>query len=67
MFRRTDDPLRDYERWDAEREAELEMLPICAECGERVTDDHFYEINGEVICPDCLRAYYRKEIEDYID
>lgn len=66
MFRRTDDPLADFNAWDAEREAQLEKLPICADCGERVMDDHFFLINDEVICPDCLDAGYRKSIDEYI-
>lgn len=64
---RTDDPAADYDRWDADQARKIEKLPVCADCGEPVMDDHYYLINDEVICPDCLESGYRKEIEDYID
>lgn len=51
---------------DAEQQRKLERLPICADCGEHVQDDHFYLINDEVICPDCLDSNYRKAVEDYV-
>lgn len=60
MFRRTDDPIADFNAWDAEREAQLEKLPICADCGERITTDFCYCINDEYICPDCMDSGYRK-------
>lgn len=56
-----------YDRYEREQYRELRKLPKCAACGEHVTDDHFYLINDEVICPDCLEADYRKAVEDYID
>lgn len=63
----TDDPVADYARYEAEQAREIAKLPVCADCGEPVMDDHYYLINDEVICPDCLEAGYRKEIEDYIE
>ena len=66
MFR-TDDPLADFDRYDAKQQRELDKLPVCVDCGEAVTDDHFYLINDEVICPDCLDAGYRKAVDDYVE
>lgn len=63
----TDNPLADFASWDAEQTAKLERLPVCADCGEPVQDDHYYLINDEVICPDCLESGYRKEIDEYIE
>lgn len=63
----TDDPIADFHRHDAEQQAELDKLPVCADCGEPVQDDHYYLINDEVICPDCLDSNYRKDIEDYVE
>lgn len=62
----TDNPLADFASWDAEQTAQLERLPVCADCGEPVQDDHYYLINDEVICPNCLESGYRKEIDEYI-
>ncbi len=59
-----------YDLWEAherDQQRQLERLPICADCGEPVQDDHFYLINDEVICPNCLEAGYRKEVEDYVE
>lgn len=62
----TDDPLRDFENWDAEQQAKLDKLPVCADCGEHIQEDHFFLINDEPICPDCLDSNYRKPVEDYV-
>lgn len=67
MIYRSDDPIADYMRHDAEQARELKRLPVCADCGQPVQDDHFFLIVDEVICPDCLEAGYRREIEDYIE
>jgi formylmethanofuran dehydrogenase subunit E len=58
--------LDNYDLWeqhDRERERELQKLPKCDECMEHIQDDHYYVIGGEKICPACLDAYYRVEIE----
>ena len=61
---RTDDPIADFDRFEAEQARELERLPICSECGERIQDDFCYVINDEIICTDCLDATYCKPTED---
>ncbi len=63
----TDDPIADYNRHQAEIEKWLAKRPECADCGEPVQDEYFYLINDEVICPDCLKNNYRKNVEDYIE
>lgn len=62
----TDDPLEDFARHDAEQARELEKLPICAECGEPIQTEECYEINDELVCPDCLERYHRKRVDDYV-
>ena len=64
MFFYSDDPLRDFDRWDAEQQERLKELPDCADCGEKIYDDHYYMINDEPICPDCLDSNYRREADD---
>jgi formylmethanofuran dehydrogenase subunit E len=61
------DPLADFDRWDAKQQKQLDRLPKCADCGEPIQHDHFYLINDEAICPDCLDAGYRKDVEDYVE
>lgn len=65
MFR-TDDPIADFERYDAMQSELLERLPVCVECGEPVQDECYYEINGEVVCRECLDNNYKKFVDDYI-
>lgn len=61
---RTDDPVRDFARHDAEQEAWLAERPVCADCDEPIQDDHAYEYNGEYICPQCNEDLHRKDIDD---
>ena len=58
-----------YDQWEVherDQERRLAELPVCADCGNPIQDDHFYLINDEAICPNCLEAGYRKETENYI-
>ena len=61
----TDDPIADFMAYDAERESELERLPVCSCCEEPIQDDFFYEINDEVICVHCMNEYFRKDVDCY--
>ncbi len=56
-----------YHKYDAERQRELDRLPKCEYCGEPITDDYLYDINGDVICEECLKDNFRKLVDDYID
>lgn len=59
-----------YDRWeahDAEQERKLQKLPICSECDERIQSEHCYEINDELICPDCMEKNHRKWVDDYCE
>lgn len=58
-----------YDRFEmhmAEQERELDKLPECSECGEKIQTDECYEFNDELICPDCLKNYHKKWVEDYV-
>lgn len=63
----TDDPVRDAERHEAEKERELQRLPVCCECDKPIQSDECYEINDELICPDCLKDNHRKWVDDYVE
>lgn len=56
-----------HREYEARQERELERLPRCSECDEPITDDECYEINGELVCPCCLKENYRKRTEDYVE
>lgn len=59
---RTDDPLMDFDRWERQKERMAEKLPECDYCGKPV-DDYYYNINGEIICEDCLNENFRVTVE----
>lgn len=61
----TDDPVADFYAHDAEQAAKLDKLPVCADCGEPITDEFCYYINDVTICPDCMDCY-RRNTEDFI-
>lgn len=66
MFR-TNDPERDFDRYEAEQERELNKRPVCYECDEPIQEDECYEINDELICLGCLIENHKKHTDDYID
>jgi formylmethanofuran dehydrogenase subunit E len=66
MFR-TDNPVADAERHIAEQDAALQKLPRCSECDKRIQDEYCFEINGELICYDCMDNNHRKAVEYYVE
>lgn len=63
----SDDPARDFDRYDmamAQREAKL---PKCDKCGKPIHDDFFYEIDGEILCEKCMHDEYSRSTEDYLN
>lgn len=67
MTYRTDNPIADFNRYQAEQEKQLTKCSICAECEEYIQDDYYYEINGDILCCDCMDNYYRRSTDDYIE
>lgn len=55
-----------HQEHEARQQRELDRLPKCCECDEPIQTDECYEINGELICPDCLKDNHRKLVEDYV-
>ena len=64
MIFRSDDPLRDFDNWDAEQNKWLSKRPVCDECGEHIQDERAYYINGEWICPNCMDSYLREVLSE---
>ena len=65
MFIMTDDPYKDFDRWDAEQERQLAKLPKCDDCGEPIQDEHYFHIHGEILCEDCMNDRYRRDVDSY--
>lgn len=58
----SDDPNADFDHWDAERQKEIEALPVCDYCDEHILGEFYYEINGDNICEACLEKHFKKEV-----
>ena len=66
MIFRSDSLSRDIDRFLAEDEKALKSLPRCSECDKPISDDFCYQINGELICEDCMQTF-RKHTEDFME
>jgi formylmethanofuran dehydrogenase subunit E len=60
----TDNPIADFNSWDAEHNRQLEALPVCADCDEHIQDERAYYINGEWICMACMSSYEREVLPE---
>ena len=60
---RSGDPEDDFDRLDREQAKWLESLPKCGICGEPIQDEHYYQINSENVCPECLDIHFRKDVD----
>lgn len=57
-----------YDAWETHerRQAEAEKeLPMCDHCTEYIHDENYYDIDGIILCPECLDAYYKKNTDDF--
>lgn len=66
MYIRTDDPVKDEMRYTEEKDNLLAKCPVCDYCNEHIQDEYLYEINDELICEECIKDNFRKNVEDYI-
>ena len=66
MFGRTDDPIRDFLNYDAEDYDLLQRRPKCRHCKEHIEDEWCYEIDGTLVCPECLVEHHRKRTVMYV-
>ena len=58
----TNNPLRDFERYEAEQEENAQKLPLCEICGERIHDEYGYCVDGYWYHEECFEKEYKKEI-----
>ena len=62
----SDDPVRDFGRYDAEMARREARLPVCDKCRKRINADQFFEIEGEILCEKCLHDEYGRSTEDWL-
>ena len=63
----SDDPIADFHRHDEKQQSELDKFPRCSECDEPIQSETCYEINGELVCEECLENNHKKWVEDFIE
>lgn len=63
----TDDPVKDHDRYQEEKDNQLQKFPKCSICDYHIQDDYLYEINDELICEKCIKDNFRKPVDDYVE
>ena len=59
------DPDADFLRRDREQQEWEDSLPHCECCGDPI-DDYVWEIDDEILCDECAKAKFRRDVEDYL-
>lgn len=57
-----------FDQWrthDIKQEAELQKLPECSNCGDKIQSEYCFQINDEIICETCMKDF-RVHTEDLI-
>ena len=63
---RNGDPLDDFDRLDREQAQYEAKLPQCDKCGKHIQDEIFFDIEGEILCEDCVIDLYGKSTQDFV-
>lgn len=63
----TDDVERDFARQDIEQARREARLPVCENCGKRIHDDDYYEVDEQILCEKCMKKKYSRSTTDYVD
>ena len=60
------EPSHEWDKHCEEQERELAKYPACAICKNPILTDYCYDIDGGLICEDCLTKHYMVEtpVED---
>ena len=67
MYFRHGDPEADFDRLDAELARYEARLPKCERCKHTIYDDDYYDVDGEILCEECLKEKYGKSCHDYAE
>ena len=59
------DPLDDFDRLDRQQAEYEARLPVCEDCKQPIHDEDYYEIDGEILCEECMKSRYRRSTEEY--
>lgn len=53
-----------WQQHERDMEASLARRPQCECCGQYIQDDYTWEIDGELLCPECAADKFRRATED---
>lgn len=63
----TNDLDADIRRHYEEEDSRHKRLPKCDCCHDTIDDEDYYDINGEILCYECLNKKYRRWTSDYVE
>jgi formylmethanofuran dehydrogenase subunit E len=52
-----------WERNERELERRLASRPRCEDCGEHIQDEFYFEVEGDILCEECMHDRYRKAVD----
>lgn len=67
MSYRTDDPLADFDRYEAEKKKWLDSLQTCNCCKEPIQQEKAIHYNGKWCCEDCEGTFWQDIREDFLE
>ena len=53
--------------YTTEEAEKLKKQPQCEWCDNTITDAHYFDIDGTIICLQCLKQYCLRRTADYIE
>lgn len=63
----TDDPIRDFLRYDAEQEEKLANLPECTICGNPIQQEKAVYYNDQWCCEKCESDFWQGIRDDFLE
>lgn len=63
----SDNPVKDFERFDSIQADELSKLPICNCCGEPIQQDKAIYYNDQWVCRECESDFWMDIRDDFLE
>ena len=64
MFFYSDDPVRDWDRYDRYQQRKLDGMPVCCECKHPIQGVVINTDFGETVCEECFDTFYREDEDE---
>lgn len=59
------DPHDDFGELDAKEARYYARLPKCERCKATIEEEDYFDIDGEILCEDCVKEKYQRKCHDY--